>query len=86
MTTWRELITLEMEEQGEIWADVVHCTLPDIGLDAEFDDGYGGEQGKPFTMWTANRVYFPATYDGSEWVASVARNPCDEVTQHVGGG
>ena len=25
--TWRELITLEMENVGEKWSDVVACTL-----------------------------------------------------------
>lgn len=86
LTTWRELIASEMEAHGETWADVVACTLDDAGLDVEFDNGFGGVRGAPFTLWTARRVYFPATYDGGEWAASVPREPCDEVSHHVGGG
>lgn len=52
-------------------------------LDREFFDGFGGAEGAPFTIWTRTRVYFPTEYDGSEWVSSVPRNPCDEVIQHV---
>lgn len=55
-------------------------------LDHQFHDGYGGEEGLPFTLWTKERVYFPVVYDGSEWVASVPRNPNGEATEHVGGG
>jgi hypothetical protein len=55
-------------------------------LDYDFDPGYGSTEGPSFTLWTAKRVYLPACYDGSEWVASVPRNPCDEATEHVGGG
>ena len=84
MTTWRKEIEIEMRERGETWADAVKCTLDDAGLDAEFDNGYGSPAGAAFTLWTAQRVYFPATYDGSEWAASVPRNPCDEATDHVG--
>ena len=84
MTTWREEIEIEMRKRGETWADVVGCTLDDAGLDAEFHDGYGAQNGAAFTLWTSGRVYFPASYDGAEWVASVPRSPCDEATEHVG--
>ena len=45
------------------------------------------QDGKPFTAWTERRVYFPAMYDGSVWVASAPRNPCDEAhdSAFVGG-
>ena len=55
-------------------------------LDLRFNDGYGINDGMPFTAWTADRMYFPACYDGSEWVASVPRHPNGEATRHVGGG
>ena len=84
-TTWREEITEEMEKRGETWGDVEACTLDDKGLDVSFYPGYGGSKGKWFTLWTRARVYFPAVYDGSEWVESVPRNPCDEAKRHVGG-
>lgn len=85
-TTWRAMIGFAMEEVGEGWGDVVEMAPKDSGwLQDEFDNGYGGEQGIPFTVWTANRVYFPACYDGAEWVESVSRNPDGKPTDHVGG-
>ena len=44
-----------------------------------------GSEGKPFTIWTANTVYFPVVYDGAEWVGSVSRNPDGKPTDHQGG-
>lgn len=55
-------------------------------LDEDFDSGFGGEDGEPFTAWTDQKVYFPACYDGSEWMACVNRHPCNVATNHVGGG
>lgn len=86
MATWHELISDKMEYFGEAWGEVVHCTLTEAEMHEEFDDGYGLAEGKPFTLWTAKRVYFPGCYDGLEFVASVPRNPCDEETEHIGGG
>jgi len=83
MATWRELIAQEMRAHNETWADAVACTLYDEILDVEFDDCSGGTEGKPFTLWTERRVYFPTEYDGAESVASAPRNPCDEVMEHV---
>lgn len=85
MTTWRKHITDEMERIGDTWADVVQYTLTDEELDVEFDDGWGGTEGKPFTLWTKRRVYFPVMYDGAEWCGSVSRNPDGQPTDHVGG-
>ena len=85
-TNWRQDLTEAMNHNGETWQDVEACTLSESQLDVTFDHGYGGENGSPFTLWTKHRVYFPACYDGSEWVASVARNPNGEPTNHVGGG
>lgn len=55
-------------------------------LDVQFDNGYGLIDGPNFTAWSERRVYFPVDYDGSEWVASVPRNPAEVATKHVGGG
>jgi hypothetical protein len=82
--TWRELIAREMSSRGESWADIVACTLTGTELDEMFDSGFGCSEGKPFTAWTKEHVYFPACYDGSEWCASVPRDPCLEATEHVG--
>ena len=87
LTTWRELISVEMEKRVETWNDIEACYPEDLDLDRRFDDSYGCIEGEPFVLWTKNRVYFPCRYDGSEWVESVERNP-GRVTdiKHFGGG
>jgi hypothetical protein len=85
MTTWRTLIENAMKRNGEAFADAVFCTLKDNELDVLFDAGYGNYEGKAFTLWTRDSVYFPTTYDGKSTVASVPRNPCEIATLHVGG-
>ena len=83
---WREMIALEMKSHGETWEDTADSTLTDEQLDKEFDSGYGGAEGDPFTVWTATRVYFPICYDGVEWCGWVSRNPDGRATAHQGGG
>jgi hypothetical protein len=85
MTNWKKLIQEEMQEHEEGFGDVVECTLTDEELLVEFNDGFGCSNGAPFTLWTTNRVYFPVTYDGAEWVKSVSRNPDGKPTYHFGG-
>ena len=85
MSNWKALITFEMEMEDESWDNVVSCTLTEEELREYFDNGFGGEEGKPFTLWTKTRVYFPVCYDGKEWVSSVSRNPDGEPTHHIGG-
>lgn len=85
MSTWRKLLTEEFGYTGDTWADVVSCTLTDEELDVEFNDrSWGGENGKPFTLWTHKWVYFPTTYDGREEVAFVSRHPDGKPTGHIG--
>ena len=80
----RELIDEELNEHRD---EVLYTTtLSDEEMDKEFSCGYGSVEGVPFTAWSENRVFFPVCYDGSEWVDSVPRNPCDEKTEHCGGG
>ena len=86
MTSWKEDLTKALKENGETWADVEAHTLTEEELNAQFDHGYGGNEGAPFTLWTKNYVYFPGCYDGAEWVASAPRNPNGKATAHVGGG
>jgi len=81
MATWKERI--EFAASGD---KILKCTLSKEELETEFDDGFGIQEGKPFTAWSAKWVYFPAVYDGAEWVARAPRNPCDSATEHVGGG
>ena len=84
MDTWRNLITKVMQQYSESWDDVVGCTLSGKALDEKFAATSYGIDGQPFTLWTKYRVYFPVTYDGTEWVDSVARHPCIESKYHVG--
>jgi hypothetical protein len=85
MANWRNLIQEEMSNHNETFENVVSSTLTEKELLKEFDDGFGGSEGEPFTLWTTNRVYFPVVYDGAEWVASVSRNPDGKQTSHLGG-
>lgn len=55
-------------------------------LGDEFPIGYGGTLGCFFTAWSDDYVFFPACYDGSEWVDYVPRNPVPNATEHIGGG
>ena len=85
MATWRKMIIKLMKVYDECWDDIVANTMTDEETDTEFDAGFGGSEGCPFTLWTVNRVYFPVVYDGSEWVGSVPRNPCQSPSGHFGG-
>ncbi len=79
-TNWKKLI--EDIARGD---KIIACTLSEEELLEEFDDGFGGSQGKPFTAWSEAYVYFPVVYDGAEWVGAAPRKPCDLATDHVGG-
>jgi hypothetical protein len=85
MVRWRDLIIVCMGDNGESWKDVVDYAPSDgKWLDYLFDDTYGFIEGESFTLWTKERVYFPMVFDGSEWVASVSRNPDKKATKHLG--
>lgn len=85
LTTWRKELEDACALVDESISDLEHITLTPEEMDKEFDNGYGGSEGIPFTAWSSQRVYFPCIYDGREWVNSVPRNPCDERTGHIGG-
>jgi len=84
VTTWRQEFIEAFEETNDNFDNLV-CTLTDEELDIEFNNGFGVEEGKPFTAWSENFVYFPVRYDGSEWIAWVSRNPDNKPTAHIGG-
>lgn len=85
-TTWRKMIEEEMASNDDREIGQFVCTLTNEELDIEFDNGYGGIEGAPFTAWTDDYVYFPLVYDGSESCGSVARNPDKmDPTWHQGG-
>jgi len=81
---WKKEIIEECERYNEDTSSLVY-TISDEELNKEFDSGYGMGEGCMFTAWSTNRVYFPVVYDGSEWVGSAPRNPCEESCRHVGG-
>jgi hypothetical protein len=85
-TNWKEMLEAAMSKRNETLADLVANTLTDAEMLKVFDATYGSTEGVPFTAWTANTVYFPACYDGAEWVGSVSRNPNGKATRHQGGG
>lgn len=57
---WCELLTRELEKQGESFKDIISWT----GV----LDGF-------FIAWTAKRVYFSIEYISIKFVQSVPRNP-----------
>jgi hypothetical protein len=83
-TTWRSLLEEAFKQRGDDFSKMI-VTLSNYELDLEFYDGFGSTEGIPFTAWGENYVYFPICYDGSEWVGSAPRNPCDEISEHQGG-
>ena len=83
---WLSLVQSEMKLHKDHFGNLEHCTLSMGDMMTDFDCGYGEVEGKPFTLWTETRVYFPTCYDGAERVRSVPRNPCSEEIEHIGGG
>ena len=81
---WYNMLKEEFEKRGDDFSKMM-TTLSDENLHCEFNSGFGGSEGHPFTAWGEKYVYFPVVYDGAEWVGSAPRNPCDEATEHVGG-
>jgi len=87
--TWRKVLELEMDIYGDSFDSVVHTSIP-IDEWNQSRQAYRGFS-EDFTLWTDTRVYFPAqligsdgAYDGHD-IASVPRNPCDEIIEAVGG-
>lgn len=79
-TTWRKLITAEMEAHKDSWDNYVNSTFPNpFGWDLD------RPVSAPFTLWTKDRVYFSVYHDGEEWAESVPRNPCNEAPSYIGG-
>lgn len=79
---WRHVIGREMEAYEDSWGNVVQCNMTEAELDTSMVDGRPIPE--EWTIWTAERVYFPTCYDSSFGVASAPRNPCDERMAPVG--
>ena len=84
MDNWYKMLKEIMEEDKEDFSQK-KCTLTDEELKIEFDSGYGGSEGVPFTAWGKKWVYFPIVYDGSEWIGHAPRFPCKISMSHQGG-
>jgi hypothetical protein len=83
-TTWRAELAAAMESESDP-GPIVAVAPDESVLDVKFDDGFGGSEGPSVLVWTEARVYFPVTYDGSEWLGSAPRNPQAAGQGHVGG-
>ena len=86
LATWRQFLNDEMKANGDGWHNLEAYHLRpednhkiDTWLDEPFDDGYGGNEGVSFILWTHTWVYFPINYDGAEWVGSVPRFPPTDI-------
>lgn len=76
LTTWRELISIELRFRKDEWKNVEKNTLTDEELDNQFDNSSG--RVKPFVIWTDKYIYF-SVYDGLiEICKSLPRHPIDE--------
>jgi hypothetical protein len=85
MTTWSAELAKEMRVVGDP-GPVVAFAPNETAFAEEFNDGFGGTNGRAVLAWTETRVYFPACYDGSEWIASAPRHPTPSAEGHIGGG
>lgn len=83
--SWKEMLDEAFADNGESWADVESNTMTLEEMEKVFDTDYGGTEGCEFTVWTKKSVYFPACYDGSEWIGRVSRHPDGKPTPHIGG-
>jgi hypothetical protein len=83
--SWKDGLTKACEKNGEKFEDL-KIFIADGELERKFDNGFGGEEGAPFTAWGPGYVYFPICYDGAEWVGCAPRNPCEIALKHQGGG
>jgi hypothetical protein len=82
--SWKDMI-LKVMRDDDSFDNMEKCTIPLEELSREFYTGYGGADGTPFLLWTKKYIYFPAIYDGAEWVERIPRDPCDIDFEHVGG-
>lgn len=93
VTTMRVVVDAPDDIPTYRWED--ECTastlpiaeVPDEILDAEFDDGFGGTNCRPFWAWSPSWVLLVRNYDGSEGLRWVPRHPdVPSEPTHIGGG
>jgi len=79
--TWHSKISEEMAIWGDSWDNLV-AQVPSESAWLHVESTEFMSQ--TFTIWTRDRVYFPAEYDMiAEFARSVARNPDGEPTPHI---
>ena len=49
-SNWRLLLGRALEEHGESWSDVEASTMTEENMEKDFDSGYAGTLGCPFTV------------------------------------
>jgi hypothetical protein len=85
-STLKGLLMSELKRQGEEPGELVQIAIDQPNtkklayedLDAYAGDtGYGSASLPNMYAWTDERVYFKRTYDGSEFVTSVPRDPTE---------
>ncbi len=81
MDTWRQALARELKRHNDNWSHVLGSPgAKDEDLDKSITEQIS------FTIWTADRIYFPYYLSGDDpatvttGVKSVPRNPCDERT------
>lgn len=99
MTNWRTMILDRMTQEFESFDDVISMVWDEqtsvynssefvdseTELDRKFNNDFGRIKGRAFLIHTHKNIYFPAAYDGSEWVECLPRNPVsDYKPSHVG--
>lgn len=89
-TSWKKLLEPLLHKTGDTLVSIVvedgaeakFVELDSPEMTEEFDPGYGGTEGCPFTAWGKRFIYYPYGYDGAEWVDYIPRNPCLEAKHH----
>ena len=87
---WKDTTPEELEELKKKYPILTENIPPNADAERwdeiEFNVGHGGENGMSFVAYTDKWIYFSMTYDGSEYVDCIPRNPNrDWEPKHFGG-
>ena len=79
------------DKWNEIYKDYIKkLVTPDIlekMLQMEWDHNYGEDSVPPFIIWTTERIFLVADYDGATYLVTAPRNPTEvESVDYAGGG
>lgn len=81
LLVWKHRLEVLMELNGEKPKDIVYSAPPDLG---DYNGLFVNDDRLCFTVWTADRVYFPYEYDGHTDIHWVFRNPSEIRTPECG--